>query len=271
MDDVKIGIDLGGTKVLIIAGNHEEKHPTGFDFKPIQLEEIIKSFIEKYRLNPEGIAIAIPGLISRESDVLLCDVLPSFKGWNAKKALGKHSTNVSAINDIRAALKHEFNEHDDRLNCGVIMVGTAVGAAFLVNGKLLTGNSGWAGEFGYFPLVVDGDVKRIDALCGGSFLAKQLGMSAKEMADLAIKGDEFVLGVIEKAGYHLGLGIAGLVNLFNPKVLAVGGGTARLPGYWQGIEKAAKENIIPELWDNDLLRPAKDGHKIVALGALSLL
>ena len=57
MNAVKIGIDLGGTKVLIIAGSNEEKHPTGLDFTPFQLEEIISNFIEKHNLDPVGIAI----------------------------------------------------------------------------------------------------------------------------------------------------------------------------------------------------------------------
>ncbi|WP_339902542.1 ROK family protein [uncultured Cyclobacterium sp.] len=271
MNAVKVGIDLGGTKVLIIAGSYEEKYPTGLGFTPSQLEEVIKSFIEKYKLNPVGIAIAIPGLLNKAGDVLFCDVLPSFNGWNANKALANLSTRIRSINDIRAALIHQFSTIDENLTSGIVMVGTAVGAAFIVNGKLLTGDSGWAGEFGYFPLVVDGEIKRIDTLCGGSFLAQKLGISAKEMAGLAIQGDEFVLNAIEKAGYFLGVGIAGLVNLFNPNKLAIGGGTACLPGYWQGIERGAKENIIPALWNEGLLCQAKGGNKVAALGAMTLL
>lgn len=271
MNAVKIGIDLGGTKVLIIAGSFEEKYPTGVKFTPSQLEGILRSFIERNNLKPEGIGIAIPGLINKTGDVLLCDVLPCFTGWNAHKDLGKFSPKIRSINDIRAALNHEYSEVNHNLTSGLVMVGTAVGAAFIVNGKLLTGDSGWAGEFGYFPLVVNGETKRIDTLCGGNFLARQLGMSPKAMADLAVEGNEFVLRAVEKAGYFLGIGIAGLVNLFNPKKIAIGGGTAGLPGYWQGIEKGAKDNIIPELWDENLLCKVKGGSKVAALGAMALL
>lgn len=271
MNAVKIGIDLGGTKVLIIAGSNEEKHPTGLDFTPFQLEEIISNFIEKHNLDPVGIAIAIPGLLNTGGDVLLCDVLPRFNGWNANNAFADISPKIRVINDIRAALIQEFSDVDDSLTCGIVMVGTAVGAAFIVNGKILNGDSGWAGEFGYFPLVVNGETKRIDTLCGGDYLAKQLGLTPKEMADLTVEGDELVLKTIAKAGYFLGVGIAGLVNLFNPRRLAIGGGTASLPGYWEGIIKGASDNIIPELWNEDLLCKVKDGSKVAAMGAITLL
>lgn len=235
------------------------------------MEKIIKSFLDKHDFIPVGIGLAIPGLLSKDGEVVSCDVLPQFKGWNANLALTKFSPVVKAVNDVKAAFFQEFNHCGSGYTGGLIMVGTAVGAAFIVNGKILSGASGWAGEFGYFPLVVDGEIKRIDTLCGGSFLAQKLGISAKEMADLAIEGDEFVRKEIDKAGYFLGIGIAGLINLFNPERISIGGGTVDLPGYWKGILKGARENSIPEFWADDLLIKVKDGPKVAALGAMTLL
>ncbi|WP_339925633.1 ROK family protein [uncultured Cyclobacterium sp.] len=271
MNAVKIGIDLGGTKVLMIAGGLEERFNTGSDFTPSQLETILKAFIEKNHLNPNGIGIAIPGLLTADGGVVSCDVLPHFKGWNANKALSKFSPVVKAINDIRAALAQEFSDSEGNFTGGVIMVGTAVGAAFIVNGKPLVGDSGWAGEFGYFPLIINKEIKRIDEVCGGAFLAQQFNLTALEMYNLAKLEDEEVLCGIELAGYYLGVGIAGLVNLFNPKKISIGGGTASLPGYWKGIEKGARENTLPEFWKDDLLDKVKNGSKVAALGAVSIL
>ncbi len=271
MNSMKVGIDLGGTKVLIVAGNIEEKFETGSDFRPSQLETIINTFIENNNLNPIGIGIAIPGLISKDGDIVSCDVLPHFKGWNAKKALSKYNTIVKPINDVKAALAQEFHNCNNSFTGGIIMVGTAVGAAFIVNGKPLLGESGWAGEFGYFPLIINEETKRIDEVCGGSFLAQQLNLTSLEMYNLAMSGDKTVLEVIEKGGYYLGVAVAGLINILNPTKISIGGGTANLPMYWEGIDKGVRENVIPEFWNEELLSKVKDGYKVVALGALRIL
>lgn len=52
-------------------------------------------------------------------------------------------------------------------------------------------------------------------------------MSAAEICELAIKGDESALLAVKREGYYLGLGMANLVTLFTPDVLALGGGVMR--------------------------------------------
>jgi len=271
MNSMKVGIDLGGTKVLIVADNIEEKFKTGNDFRPSQLEIIINTFIENNNLSPTGIGIAIPGLLSNDGVVVSCDVLPHFKGWNAKKALRKYNAVVKSINDVKAALAQEFHNCNNNFTGGIIMVGTAVGAAFIINGIPLLGESGWAGEFGYFPLIINEETKRIDEVCGGFFLAQQLNMTSLEMYNLAMSGDKNVLNVIEKGGYYLGVAIAGLINILNPTKISIGGGTTNLPMYWEGIDKGVRENIIPDFWNDKLLNKVKDGYKVAALGALRIL
>lgn len=271
MTSEKIGIDLGGTKVLIIAGSFEEKVKTGFDFRPSELERIIDLFIQENQINPIGIGIAIPGLLANDGTIISCDVLPNFNGWNAHKAFGKYSTIVKSLNDVKAALAQEFHDYANDFTGGIIMVGTAVGSAFIVDGKPLLGASGWAGEFGYTPLVIDNRVSRVDELCGGSFLAKQLEMTPEEMYQLSITGDGRVIRAIEKGGYYLGVAIAGLINVLNPSKISIGGGTANMPRYWKGILEGAKENVIPDFWNDEMISKANDDYKVAALGALRLL
>lgn len=271
MNKVKIGIDLGGTKVLIIAGNLEEKVNTGIDFKPSQLETIINNFLKKNKLIPVGIGIAIPGLLGNDGTITFCDVLPNFKGWNAKKALIKYDTIIKVCNDVKAAMIQEFHSVNKGFTGGVIMVGTAVGASFIINGEPLLGESGWAGEFGYFPIVINGEVKRIDEVCGGSYLAKCLKITPSQMYDLAVSGDKHILKTIEQAGYYLGVGIAGLINLLNPSRISLGGGTINLPKYWEGAIKGVKENVIPDFWHENILNKVMDDYKVAALGAIRIL
>lgn len=271
MNRVKIGIDLGGTKVLIVAGDLEDRFKTGIDFKPSQLESIINTFIEENDLSPFGIGIAVPGLASETGSVIFCDVLPNFKGWNAKNAFKKYNIIVKTINDVKSALAQEFHDCSTDFTGGIIMVGTAVGAAFITHGKPLLGESGWAGEFGYFPLIINDEIKRIDEVCSGYYLTRQLEITPVEMYNLAMAGDEKVLKVIEKGGYYLGIAIAGLINIFNPTIISIGGGTASLPMYWDGIVKGVRENVIPEFWNDEMLSKVRDDYKVAALGAIRIL
>ncbi|MDH5366336.1 MAG: ROK family protein [Cyclobacteriaceae bacterium] len=271
MKRVNIGIDLGGTKVFIIADGLEEKATTGIDFKPSELEEVITSFIKKNNLEPTGVGIAVPGLVNDENTIVFCDVLPHFVGWNTKNLLIKYPTTIKIMNDVKAALTQEFYNCKNDFTGGVIMVGTAVGSAFIIDGKPVLGTSGWAGEFGYFPLIINDETKRVDEVCGGSFLAQQLKMTSNQMYELAIRKDERVLKVINKGGYYLGVAIAGIINLLNPSKISIGGGTASLPTYWEGILKGAKQNVIPEFWNDNMITKVKESYKVAALGAIRSL
>ena len=271
MKNITIGIDLGGTKAIAVTGSLVKKTATGADFSPSQLEAFITTFIKENELAPTGIAIAVPGLTHNDSTIVSCDVLPHFVGWETKNLLIKYPVTVKIMNDVKAALAEEFYNYKDDFTGGVIMVGTAVGSAFIIDGKPVLGTSGWAGEFGYFPLIVNKEVRRVDELCGGSFLAQQLGISSYEMYHRAIKGDDKVLSTINNGGYYLGVAIAGIINLLNPYKISIGGGTASLPTYWEGILKGVKQNVIPEFWNDAMINKVKEGNHVAALGAIRLL
>ncbi|MCA1728573.1 MAG: ROK family protein, partial [Actinobacteria bacterium] len=58
-------------------------------------------------------------------------------------------------------------------------------------------------------------------------LAMERTVLGEDVAELARKGDEAALSVLEETGVWLGIGLAGFVNVFNPEVIAIGGGAAR--------------------------------------------
>ena len=268
MEKSEIGIDLGGTKVLLVAGAIQSKHPTGKSFTPDMLKSLLEAFILKHQLEPVLIGIAVPGLIhgNRVAD---CDVLPEFKGWDPENEWKAITCPIALCNDVKAALCGEFPAISPDFSGGIIMVGTAIGASFISNGSEIKGKDGWAGEFGYFPIHTKDGIKRLDELSGGQYLADSLGISSSEMAEKAIAGDVKVLRHIETGGYFLGVAIAGIINFLNPDVIAIGGGTVKLPGYWEAVLKAVKEHVIPIFWEEGMIRKAGSGDQVVALGALN--
>lgn len=263
-----VGMDLGGTRLLIRGAEVEETFRTGPSFTPEKLLQFLESFIARHAIRPECIGLAIPGLVGSDGCVADCDVLPAFRDWPAGRAMQTHATQVAVLNDAEAALLEEMHAVPAGTTGGVIMVGTAVGAAFLVNGQPLRGASGWAGELGYLPVHCSTGVKRLDELAGGAAIADGCGVTAEDLALRAGAGEPVVLQAIERAGASFGLGLAAVINLLNPSVLSVGGGTSELPGYWQAALASAEQHSIAALWRSCTLARVKSGHRVVVLGAM---
>jgi predicted NBD/HSP70 family sugar kinase len=268
--ETTIGVDLGGTKLLMVAGAQQLRIQTRASFSSIDLENHLRDFIQRLDARPSGIGIAIPGLVDSAGCIQVCDVLPGIVGWNPVEALADVGCSIKVVNDVNAALAEEFHDAPSKVTGGVIMVGTAVGAAFVIDGLPLVGTSGWAGELGYIPISINGEVKRLDELAGGAFIAGRLGLDAHTLGERAQSGDESVLLAIREGGYALGLAIATVINLLNPSRIALGGGTLELKGYEDSAYMAAKQFSLPELWQNCRLLRVKAGDTVVALGAMRI-
>jgi predicted NBD/HSP70 family sugar kinase len=270
--DTTIGVDLGGTKLLIVAGDRQFRTQTGASFSAVDLEAHLREFIQRLGAAvPRGIGIAIPGLVDGTGCIQACDVLPGMVGWNPIEVLAGVGCPIKVVNDVNAALAEEFHDAPDTLTGGVIMVGTAVGAAFLIDGLPFLGASGWAGELGYIPISINGEVKRLDELAGGAFIAQRVGLNAQTLVERAHSDDESVLMAVREGGYALGLAIATVINLFNPSNIALGGGTLELKGYEDSVYRAAKQFSLPELWRSCVLTRVKAGDAVVALGAMRIV
>lgn len=213
------------------------------------------------------IGLAVPGL-TNNGKVTDCDVLPAFRGWQAQQIMQVCARKMIVLNDVEAALLEEMHDAPVDVTAGVIMVGAAIGAAFLTHGQPLRGASGWAGELGYLPVQHGMQVRRLDELAGGAAIAKLCGVEPDALALQAAAGDPAILRIIEQAGVSFGLGLAAVINLFNPSVLAVGGGTSELPGYWQAALAGARQHSLPALWQSCTLSRVKAGSRTVAQGAI---
>ena len=263
-----IGVDLGGTKALFVSGPHSLRIDTGPSFSVADFAAMLDALIARTRVRPARIGIAVPGLVDTAGRVVACDVLPGLAGWLPATALRGLGCEIAVVNDVEAALREELHDAPPGLTAGVVMAGTAIGAAFIVAGAPLRGTSGWAGELGYFPCAVGGETRRLDEVAGGAAMAARRGVAPARLAELALAGEPESLAVIEAGGSALGMGLAVVVNLLNPSRLALGGGAADLPGYREAAERAARQHSIPALWNDCTLVRVAAGERVVALGAL---
>lgn len=264
-----IGVDLGGTKALFVSSDaRSARFDTGPSFSGEEFAEMLDAFVASTRLRPARIGIAVPGLVDAAGRVVACDVLPALAGWLPATALRGLGCEVAVVNDVEAALREELHDAPAGLTAGVVMAGTAIGAAFVVDGTPLRGTSGWAGELGYLPFVIDGEIRRLDELAGGAAMAARRGVAGARLAELARAAEPESLAVIEAGGSALGMGLAAVINLLNPSRLALGGGAIELPGYRQAAERAARQHSLPALWNDCTMVRVAAGERVVALGAL---
>jgi predicted NBD/HSP70 family sugar kinase len=212
----------------MVCGAETHRVETGPDFSP--------AFVGRLRERPACIGIAVPGLVQYAERVVTCDVLPKMTGWCATTRLAAElGCRVMLVNDVKAALAEEMHDASPGITAGIIMVGTAVGAA-LTEGKVLFGANGWAGELGYMPVGVGGNVKRLDELAGGAFMAARRKVSTKEFVRLAM-----------------------------------GGETMALPGLWDAVQDTAARHSIPELRSACRLYRIRDDPTMTARGAVRCL
>jgi predicted NBD/HSP70 family sugar kinase len=266
----RVGVDAGGTKLLLVAQWPDRRlvHrlPTGIDFSAPQLENAVRAFIGTLDATPALVGVAVPGLVGPDGRVVACDTLPGLVGWSVESLAAGFP--VRAVNDAEAALREELHDLPAGATAGVVMVGTGIGAAFVAGGRLLRGASGWAGELGSIPMAGPQAVKILDELASGAALLKECGVPAESLQARAAAGDESILDSVRRAGHALGLGLAAVIDLLNPSVLALGGGVLDYPGYLEAAGEAARRHTLPDLWRACALRRVRAGELVAALGAI---
>lgn len=267
---IRAGIDLGGTKLLMLAeseaGRSVSRAATGPAFGPAELEAAVAAFVAALPAPPASLGLAFPGLVDAAGTVVACDVLPRMVGWWPPPAIAARRP-FAIVNDCEAALIAEARGHPDGATLAVVMAGTGIGAAFQDGGRILRGANGWAGELGNVPIAAGGSVRTLDALACGQAILERAGVGFPEAEARAAAGDEKMAEIVREAGTALGLGLAAVIHLLNPSVLALGGGALRLAGYLDAATASARAHTLPAMWSACSVRPLRDGDLAAAIGA----
>jgi len=207
----------------------------------------------------DSISIAAAGCIDIERGLVISS--PHFPGWSNVPlrdiVRDKYRVATFLLNDASAAVlgEHRFGSGRGANNLILLTVGTGIGGGIIINGKLYGGLSGSAGEIGHMtvdaggPKCVCGNIGCLEMLASGTAMAREakrrlsLGESsslfqmvrgrigaitAEEIGIAAKGGDTLALDIIGKAATYLGVGMVNVVNIFDPEMIIVGGGVAKL-------------------------------------------
>jgi predicted NBD/HSP70 family sugar kinase len=145
---------------------------------------------------------------------------------------------VTVENDVKAltTAEHWFGEGAGADSFALVTVGSGIGCGLVVNGRLVAGGHGVAGEIGHLsvdaagPVCYCGGRGCVEAIAGAEPLVAQArtvtarpGLSLDEAVALARGGDPGVMAVFARAGEAIGLGIAAVANLVGPSRIVVSG------------------------------------------------
>lgn len=249
-----LGIDIGGTAVkmgiLDSAGTFlfETEHSVSFDGyrTPILATALdcARRFVLECGVEIAGIGISATGQIDVSTGAVVgtCGNLPGWVGMPLKDAFADaFHVPVMVMNDANCAVLGEGWLGSAKGSANVVMVtlGTGVGGGVLVDGKALDGRMGLAGELGHMPLHHGGK----SCTCGNRGCYEQyasvtalLAMAeewlgyrpanAKEIFTMARDGVAAAIHLLHEWQNAIAAGLIGLVHLFNPELILLGGGVS---------------------------------------------
>lgn len=246
-----------------------------------------------------SISIASAGAIDMEKGVITLS--PNLPAWRdiplrdiVKERLG---IDTFVLNDADAAAlgEHRFGAGKGVNNLIFVTVSTGIGGGIIIDGRLYSGASGCAGEIGHMTVDVNGqkcncgNVGCWETLASGGAIAREakrrIGQgersSLTEMAEGGIEnitaekvslaaraGDNLALDVITRAAGYFGVGIANLVNIFNPEMVIVGGGVAKMGDILlEPARQMVRERAYQLAADAVRIVPARLGDDSGVLGA----
>ena len=296
-----LGIDIGGTNTVVGLVNKEGK-VLGTDSIKTQsfpvLEEYVKTvsklakdLIAKNNVSIDdivGLGIGAPNANYYTGNIEMAPNLP----WKQDKVplakMFREELNipVTITNDANAAALGEkmYGVAKDMDNFIMITLGTGVGSGIVINGQLVYGHDGFAGELGHVIIERNGRLcgcgRRgcLETYCSATGIvrtAKERNtpfLTSKDIYDAAVKGDETAIDIFKETGTRLGRAFADMVVFSSPEAFVLFGGLAKAGDFIVKYTKEAMEEAIMPIFKGKvkiLLSTMKDADAAV-LGASAL-
>ena len=272
-----LACDLGGTNLRMAAVDSEGKilHRVKADTPRERADEIVRAIVEtadecrnavKEIGEVKGLAAAVPATINSGQGIILkAPNIPCLDGFRFSAVVSSElNFPVVLENDANAAAVGEqsFGAARGFQNAIVVTLGTGVGGGIIINGKILQGVDGTAGEIGHIC------VEPFGAPCGcgsrgcleqyssatavvrlarelenqypKSVLQNKSRLSSLDVYEAGTRGDDLALEAFRQMGFYLGIALADLVNVLNPEVIVIGGGAS---GGWSLFIGQVREQI----------------------------
>lgn len=311
-DDVCVilGVEMGATHVGValtdLRGNvlawEEREHPVRTD--PVGTRALISELADACLSNGVregrplvGIGVALPSPFDpAHPDELSTIVLPDWGGKLGLEGLGeRHGVPLMVDNDanLGALAEHWWGAGREVDDFAYIKVATGIGSGHIIDGEIYRGATGVAGEIGHTAIDPNGKpcicglrgclvtligtpalLERASELVGEhpeSMLAG-LEFDIDDLERAALSGDVVAVQVAQEAAGHLGIVVAGLLNLMNPSMVVVGGDLTGLGELLLvPLRETARSRTLVSSVKAAEIRASALGPKSVAIGAATLV
>lgn len=301
------GVDLGGTFIKMglfdMEGSLIEKWeiPT---VKPTILEDIARK-IDEVKIEKgiessdiKGVGIGVPGPVDNNGVVNGCVNL----GWGIKNVKGELEKLVGGIpchvgNDANVAAMGEMLSGGGKGHENMVMLtlGTGVGGGIIINGKMFTGVTGAAGEFGHIPVNPHetelcscgkaGCLEQYTSATGIVRLAKmnlnrmkafsklsQLDeFTSKDVIELAKEEDVVAKATVDMAADYLGRACAGIACVLNNDIFVIGGGVSKAGDFlFDKVRQSFDKNVFKPC-SNVIFKAAELGNDAGIYGGAAMV
>ena len=271
---MRVGVDIGGTKIEVIAVAREgtvlfrERLPTPRTYQGTL--DTVKELVD--RLERETgergpVGVGIPGTISPATGLV--------KNANSVWLIGRPlDVDLAARLERPVRMTNDANcfalsEAVDGAGAGAsivfgVILGTGVGGGIVVDGKVLEGASGIAGEWGHNPLPWPrpGELPGPDCYCGlkgcvetfcsGPGLERDHELvtgeaaSSEEIAARAQRGDAKARGTLDRHADRVARSLAVVLNVLDPEVVVLGGGLSNIPGLALQVQRLLDQYVFTD-------------------------
>jgi glucokinase-like ROK family protein len=270
----------------------------------------VSTVIEKLVLHPVvksrrifGVGMAVAGLINRRNNIVEfspdfewfdADILSALKTKIDIPIVFDNVSRVMALGELWYGIGREIKDFI------FVNLGYGIGAGIIIDGKPFFGSEGMSGEFGHMTMEMGSAVRCkcgkfgclealasgrgialaaarelesgaesvLPGLCGGDFSK----LSAEMVFRSATEGDQTSLRVFHKTAEYIGIGIASLIDLFNPQAIVIGGGVSRSGDeFLDRIRQTAKTHVIQRHNNFVKIISATYGADAAVMGSVSLI
>ncbi len=257
-----LGFEIGASKIIGILGDltgtinkkvyEKTEHGETINILISQLWELKNKIVsEREYENVKYISITFPGII-KEGTIVYSPNLPNLANVKFSELLeSKFHKKIYIENDANSqALAQKIFGRDQISNFVYIAIGSGIGGAIIIDGKLYKGYNGWAGEFGHTVIMVDGPLCGcnrkgcIEALASGFSITRRAkerlpdkssilsAISLRELDAKAIfnakrSGDKLATEIVEETARYMAIFIANIINVLDPEAIVMGGGVTK--------------------------------------------
>lgn len=242
-------VDIGGTGIKFAAMSKEGEI---LDKQEITTPDDLDGLLDWLKMllskrEYQGIAMSVPGAVDRKTGTIGgISAVPYIHGFSWYDKLASYELPVHLENDANCVGLSELLAHPELENAACVVIGTGIGGAMIINGRLHRGKHHLGGEFGYMTTLAPAEkLNNWSQLASTGnmvrYLAEKSGQTdwnGRKIYQEAEAGNTLCQEAIERMNRNLAQGLLNIQYLFDPDVISLGGSISQNKTFIEGVRSA---------------------------------